>query len=393
MACERCLLGRATLTIYICAVDGSNLQNSDSNSGSEISSTPKPYKWPIVPGFRDWKFPSELPTVWANLADQQILRPTVPQSSFTEAVHRRDMTCRMSGYLTSLEVAHLVPFHEQDWFLRNRMSDYNNDRTLDASNLLRDQNNAILLRADLHQAFDHRRFAFFPKNEISFVVHSLEHNPDLGPLFHNTQVDICKASIEFLFARFAWSIFPSIAPFLASPPNTRLIVRCDNATLESIIEEATPTWLGARSAESRSNSPTKAAKRKANTIDARNDISFNERPIRKIKVSHANARAESNMLTAISNSYSPPMLTPLYYASSDAGIGLEPESKDLSSNEGEDAEASRIDNLRLQALAQQRPKDYQRPAYDKNRPAIEELELMGVEILEDDNDDVEIVSN
>lgn len=299
----------------------------------------------------------------------------------------------MSGYSTALEVAHLVPFHEQEWFSRNRMSHYNNDRTLDASNILRDQNNAILLRADLHQAFDHRRFAFFPKNESSFVVHILEHTPDLGPLFHNTQVDICKASIEFLFARFAWSIFPSIAPFLASPPNTRLIVRCGNATRESIIEEATPTWLAARSAESRSNSPTKVAKRKASANDTGDAATSNQRPIRKIKVSHAYAGAESDKATTISNTHSLPLLPQLCHDSSDADAGLEPDSHDLSSIEDEDAEASRIDNLRSQALAQQRPKDYQRPAYDKRRPAREELEAMGMEIIGDNDDDVEIVPN
>lgn len=363
---------RATLTIYTCALDGSHLQTSD----SETSSTPKPYKWPIVPGFRDWKFPDELPTVWANLAAQQTRRPTVAQSSFTEAVYRRDITCRISGYLTSSEVAHLVPSHEHDWFLINNMDQYNNDTTLDAPHMMRDQNNAILLRADLHQAFDQRRFAFFPKNENSFVMHSLEYTPDLGPLFHNTQVDITKASIQFLFARFAWSIFPSTASFLASPPNTRLIVRCDNATLESIIEEATPIWLAARSTQSRSNSPTKAAKRKANTIDTGNDANVNERPISRIKVSHANTRAESDV-------------PPSYHDSNDAGVELEPESQDLSSNEDEYAESLRIRNLCLQALAQQRPTGYYKPPYDKHRPAIEELKLMGVEILDDEEEDEE----
>jgi hypothetical protein len=48
-----------------------------------------------------------------------------------------------------------------------------------------------------------------------------------------------------------------------------------------------------------------------------------------------------------------------------------------------------IEGLRRKALAQQRPAGYdpQRPPYDKHRPAKEELELMGVEILESLDDD------
>jgi hypothetical protein len=51
-----------------------------------------------------------------------------------------------------------------------------------------------------------------------------------------------------------------------------------------------------------------------------------------------------------------------------------------------------IDELRREALARQRPAGYapERPPYDRHRPAKEELELMGVEILEDFDDDEEM---
>ena len=47
-----------------------------------------------------------------------------------------------------------------------------------------------------------------------------------------------------------------------------------------------------------------------------------------------------------------------------------------------------MDQLRRDGLARQRPVGYDRnrPPYDRRRPAIEELEIMGVKILDDLDD-------
>lgn len=78
--------------------------------------------------------------------------------------------------------------------------------------------NAILLRADLHVAFDIPKFAFFPKpghgEARQFAVHFVQQSVELGPLYHNRGLHSILASSELLFARFAWTIFPSLAEFL-----------------------------------------------------------------------------------------------------------------------------------------------------------------------------------
>lgn len=77
----------------------------------------------------------------------------------------------------------------------------------------------MLIREDLHTAFDRREFVFVPKaaaNEAPvFVTHLLTDSPELGLLYHNTKLHpIDRVAPEFLFARFAWSIFPGIEGFL-----------------------------------------------------------------------------------------------------------------------------------------------------------------------------------
>ena len=67
------------------------------------------------------------------------------------------------------------------------MTVWNNDLTLDPDNLLRDLSNAVLLRSDIHTAFDQRKFVFFPKDPEGFVLYMLEPTSDIGQLYHNTR--------------------------------------------------------------------------------------------------------------------------------------------------------------------------------------------------------------
>lgn len=83
------------------------------------------------------------------------------------------------------------------------MWENNNNTTLDATNLLRDPNNALLLRADLHKAFDDRKFSLFPKDDQGFVVHVLQSATDLRLLYHNARVTIPQCEVNYVFARFA----------------------------------------------------------------------------------------------------------------------------------------------------------------------------------------------
>ena len=323
----------------------------------------------MVTNFQDWRF-ERLPDIWTRCASIQGAVPnTAPQSNLTAAIRQRDITCRVTAFESGTEVAHLIPEHERQWFLANSMAMWNNDLTLDPDNLLRDLSNAVLLRSDMHTAFDQRKFVFFPKDSGGFVLHMLEPTSDIGQLYHNTRVNIPLCSPEFLFARFAWSLFPSLSGFLSRPARSRLVVRL-NADGERLIEEViNPLVLGSKATASRSNSSTKRS-RMAAGLDEETGHSPKRR--RNYEVTSDELSFDSTLPTLeddrdFERRTLPTMHKPQPTIYSDV------------SNQGN----AYIDKLRQDALALQRPAGYglKREPYDRHRPAKEELELMGVEIL------------
>lgn len=90
----------------------------------------------------------------------------------------------------------------------------------ESGNYINDINNVFLLRHNLIFAFDQRKFAIVPKNtdiigqdlpKWVVHVHLLVNSQELSILYHNVQLQPITVSSEFLFARFAWSLFPRLA--------------------------------------------------------------------------------------------------------------------------------------------------------------------------------------
>jgi hypothetical protein len=73
-----------------------------------------------------------------------------------------------------------------------------------------DTANALLLRADLHIAFDKPRIALVPKpatdGSMRLVAHLLENSPKLEYLYHNRELHTSAVGVDMLYARFAWSV-------------------------------------------------------------------------------------------------------------------------------------------------------------------------------------------
>ncbi|KAI9769518.1 MAG: hypothetical protein M1840_003995 [Geoglossum simile] len=136
------------------------------------------------------------------------------ESNFSALVSSRDRTCRITGYSSGTKACHLCPKSEIQWFLRNMMGFYNVNPNLRAPT--DDMSNAVLLRRDLHFEFDSRVFVIVPKGPtIGFVVHFLEPTIDIGPAHHNQRLlPIDEVTPQFLFARFAWAIFPALSNFM-----------------------------------------------------------------------------------------------------------------------------------------------------------------------------------
>ncbi|ROW16367.1 hypothetical protein VPNG_02764 [Cytospora leucostoma] len=104
-----------------------------------------------------------------------------------------------------------------------------------------DEANIAILRADLHLLFDQRRFIIVPKpsaalpnlgppSPYAIAIHVLNDSEETGEfpsLYQNVSLQtkyVDKLSREFLFARFAWALFPLLWSFLETPVPRRLAV-------------------------------------------------------------------------------------------------------------------------------------------------------------------------
>jgi len=171
---------------------------------------PPDSKYPIVPRFADWQFPhGDLPQCWKQC--------DIPREADGASIVGWDVSCRITAHREGTQTVHLVPASEVVWFYRNAMHKY----TVEADTV-DDIRNLLLLRLDLHSIFNARQFAIVPKlpdvqEKPVFVVHALAGNvrSEIVQLYHNVPLQpLTKIGIEFLFARYAWTIIRSANPFL-----------------------------------------------------------------------------------------------------------------------------------------------------------------------------------
>ncbi|KAI1499251.1 hypothetical protein F5X99DRAFT_390776 [Biscogniauxia marginata] len=233
-----------------------------------------PYRYPVVPSFQEWQFPHRrLPKTWGQDSDDDdddditpatVLGVPAP-STLSAAVQRRDVQCRVTAWTSNLECAQIVPEHEKPWFMRNHMAQYNYNDSLSTADIVRDLKNVTLLRSDIHTEFDNRGLVFFPKSRDRrrFVAHSLKPTGDILPLYHNVTVDVVSCAAEFLFARFAWAIFPSLSAFLTQAARPRLVVQTDQRTRQRRAIELDSVTLDKMANISRSSSPTQRSRMEA----------------------------------------------------------------------------------------------------------------------------------
>jgi len=147
------------------------------------------------------------------------------QGSLTDALLARDITCRLTDTVEGTEHAHLVPRSEVAWFQENTMFRYGVSPRPEVEPIDVPRN-ALLLRSDVHTVFDQRRFAIIPKplppNKDSPVTHSLAvhvfspgSSIQFTKLYHHVALQPLNGiSLEYLFARFAWTIFAYSTQFL-----------------------------------------------------------------------------------------------------------------------------------------------------------------------------------
>lgn len=115
-------------------------------------------------------------------------------------------------------------------FVRNLMFQFNLNSALTQQYVTCDLSNCLRLRQDIHALFDTKSFVLVPKNGLP-IIHFLAKGLDYCREFHNRTTGTLAVHPAFLYARFAWAIFPLIANF-----SRRRDVRL------SVYNEETTTW-------------------------------------------------------------------------------------------------------------------------------------------------------
>ncbi|KAG9648243.1 hypothetical protein KCU64_g9860, partial [Aureobasidium melanogenum] len=227
-------------------------------------------RYPLVPIFAHWRFPhGDLPSSWSQLRVPNMppSRALPRQGSLTDALLARDISCRLTATVEGTEHAHLVPRTEVDRFRRNTMFRYGVAPRPEIEPI-DGPRNALLLRSDIHTVFDQRRFAItlkpLPVASDSAATHGLAvhlFSPGLSEqfakLYHGIALQpLYGVAPEYLFARFAWTVFAYSAQFLEQGTKRALYIVHDGETSEQELnaDQCMQLYL---SRKSRSLSPSK----------------------------------------------------------------------------------------------------------------------------------------
>ncbi|KAF4971308.1 hypothetical protein FSARC_1827 [Fusarium sarcochroum] len=204
-------------------------------------------RYSIVPSFKDWQFPHDkLPAWW-----------TAPSAS--SGIHTK--RCAITNTSYAFTWAHLIPREEQQWFSKNGMGLYGG-----GSHTIDDPHNILPLKADLYVCFDQSVFALIPKASGSpngveaqnqYVLHVLDgRESEFTALYQNRPVEsLVEGSREYLFARFAWSVFSFLKPFLTSGVGRRVVrfrlrAADSDAEEEHLVSEMQNVFLDSRKLDS-----------------------------------------------------------------------------------------------------------------------------------------------
>ncbi len=202
----------------------SSLQSDTDSDRTNVS-------YSFVSTFSEWRFSHhELPESWrqVTLADAKSSYQSFLKLNLNLALQTRDESCRMINCKESTQIAHLCSQKEADWWYLNSMSRYNKN----SASILDDLFNTILLRVNLHIAFDNLKFVFVLKSfSLRFsqlVTHLMKASSKLKHLYHNRLLQSMRFSIELLFARFAWTILFFLESFLINKKRRRLLLMKNN---------------------------------------------------------------------------------------------------------------------------------------------------------------------
>lgn len=177
----------------------------------------------------------------------------------------------MTNHYEGTEHADLIPKSEYDWFTENAMYRYTTQKR-SGIQAIEDASNAIFLRVDIHHIFDQKRLVIAPK-QSTMICHVLAPGPffnELTNLYHNVSLlPLIGISIEYLLARFAWSIFPEFSDFMQLGLTLTLCVYLGNWKIQiKNVSGKEGKELGKYKSQSKSRSGSSSKRQRDDTFSA-----------------------------------------------------------------------------------------------------------------------------
>lgn len=184
----------------------------------------------IVPNFRTWRFPHEaLPPLWQQAGESD--GNARSQFNFSSELLTTE-SCRISQKRLACESSHIIPASEKPWFASNEMDEYGKLSGRTGEAVVDSLWNQLRLKRDAHWLWDNLRFSIVPREdslgagEVIWFTQMMVEDEELYSDWHRIRLQpLMGRAPEFLYARFAWDIFPKLHAFLQAGHGRRLIVR------------------------------------------------------------------------------------------------------------------------------------------------------------------------
>ncbi|WPH04688.1 Hypothetical protein R9X50_00758100 [Acrodontium crateriforme] len=242
--------------------------------------------FPIVPNFRSWPFPhGGLGSLWqqASINDKNEARELgFPSQPLTAE------SCRITNKRLVTENAHILPVSEKPWFSSNDMCRYGEELFGRTGEAIADtDSNLIRLRRDAHRLWDTVQISIVPRKDdvgtgkAAWFTQMMRDDDELRQDWHCKRLQsLARCAPEYLFARFAWGIFPRLHGFLqAGRPRRLTIYNKLNGKIETRMfssGECRDFTVGQGKGRSASSTKKRARNESSDPIDDDDELECNE---------------------------------------------------------------------------------------------------------------------
>ena len=228
----------------------------------------------ITANFRSWAFPHQnVPARWLQTSMDE--KKAMQQRNANTASILAGESCCITRKQLICETSHIIPSSEKQWFISNEMNEYGLLSGRSGDTIADSPANRMRLKVDAHRLWDTYHFSIVPREvntttgELAWFTQMMNEDDELEEDWHSKQLQpLIGRAPEYLYARFAFDIFPRLINFLKGGQPRRLTVHPPNGAQDTRVYSAAEcAKLTENQGRGRSASPTKRSRSQADGPD------------------------------------------------------------------------------------------------------------------------------